>query len=144
MDSIEILNRFYIKLGEQKNKKNIMKEYPKILTVIHNRSIIVTNFGEICNKINRNPHLIKDFIEIELFEKIMPSNESKISLGNSKLTISANIPMENVKNAIKKYISYYVECCQCKNLNTELLKELRVYTIKCLSCNSVLPVNNKY
>ena len=74
----------------------------------------------------------------------MPSNESKISLGNGKLTISTNIPMENVKNAIKKYISYYVECCQCKNLNTELLKELRVYMIKCLSCNSVLPVKNKY
>jgi|APCry1669192647_1035423.scaffolds.fasta_scaffold01793_3 translation initiation factor 2 subunit 2 len=143
METIEILNKFYSRLSEQKLKKNIgkyVKESPKILTIIHNRAIIVTNFGEICNKINRNPNHIKDFIEVMLFEKILSSNESKIALSNEKLVISAMLPIENVKASIKKYINLYVECAQCKNLNTELIKEVGTNMIKCLACNSIHPV----
>ena len=145
METNEILNKFYSRLSELKLKKNIgkyVKESPKILTIVHNRAIIVTNFGEICNKINRNPNNIKDFIEIMLFEKILSSNESKIALSNEKLVISAMLPIENVKSSIKKYINIYVECIQCKNLNTELIKELGTNMIKCLACNSIHPVKN--
>ena len=143
MDQNAMIDRFFEKLSEIKSSVNIIKKYPPILISRHNRSMIVRNFGEICNLMNRNPENMKNFIENTIFGKV--SNNGKITLSETGiLEFHEFVSSETINGTIKKYLNEYCKCHQCENLKTSLVKDDRIFYIECLGCNSKKPIRMNF
>ncbi len=143
MNQTQMIKRFYEELGRIRTSSIAIKKYPPIFITKHNRSMIVTNFGEICNKITRDPENLKNFIEFELFGKLL--NDGMITLStNGILTIHKSISSDVINGTIKNYLDEYCKCHQCKNFKTGLIKEDRITYIICTACNSKKPIKPKF
>jgi len=143
MNQTQMVERFFEELSKIKSSSNTIKKYPSIFITRHNRSMIVSNFGEICNKHNRDPENMKNYIETALFGKIM--NDGKITLSiNGILTIHQNIASSAINETIKTYLDEYCKCHQCGNFKTDLVKEERVMCIVCMACNSKKPIKMNF
>ena len=70
-----------------------------------------TNFGTICQAINREPQHILDFFKAELdVEGNFGSENNLILVGKYQ--------NKHITNLYKQYLTTYVRCQDCKKLNT--------------------------
>lgn len=124
-----MLERAYNKLESINNAQANIKICKPIIHQI-NRKTCVINFRAICEKINRDSLIVKEYIDNEF--------ESKSSLDASgALLFDKSIKSVRIEGCILKYIEDFVSCKQCKSKNTTLVKENRINYIKCQTCQSL-------
>ncbi|GMT00691.1 hypothetical protein PENTCL1PPCAC_22865 [Pristionchus entomophagus] len=87
------------------------------------------NFNEICKHMKRNPKHVLQFLMAEL------GTTGSID-GNNCLIVKGRFQQKHFESVLRKYIKEYVMCHTCKNTDTELTKDTRLFFLQCQSCGS--------
>ncbi|ARF11108.1 translation initiation factor 2 subunit beta [Hokovirus HKV1] len=119
-----LLNRAY----DQASSKTKIKLTQPTFQIL-NKKTCITNFETVCNELKRSIEQVQTFIDSEL-------QTSSIIDGNNNIVINGTYKENGIKNVLKNYINKYVFCNQCKNLDTEIIKENKIQYLKCNTCFS--------
>jgi len=131
---VQNLERLY-KMMEQslKSEEKITLKPPIVSTM--NKKTYWSNFKEMCDTIRRSDeHFIK-YLESEF-------NCNANMDSNDVLIIESICKTKHIESLIRRYINDYVRCNSCKSVNTDFVKEDRIYYVKCNKCRSQRKINN--
>lgn len=109
--------------------KDRLRIVPPIVGMDGGKRTCISNFGQICDGINRDCEHLSLYISIEFFTPVSLNPERK-------LTLRGKFRPEQVEHIIRNYVSKYLVCQACKTYNTNLVRESRLHFIKCLTCQS--------
>jgi len=108
---------------------------PKVKGRVEGYKTIITNFGEICQVIRRQPeHLAK-----YLFRELATPG----TISNERLILNRKLSSKAINDKITSYVNEFVLCPECKKPDTELIKEGRLTFIHCLACGAKKSVRGK-
>jgi translation initiation factor 2 subunit 2 len=124
-----LVERFYNILQAEKNGKK-RTGIQKPIIVPKNRKVYITNFGEVCESLNRVMQDVSTYIKDEL--KIQTSITEK-----DELLIHGTCIAGLITEKINNYAKKYVQCPTCKSCDTSSLKENRIHYKKCNTCKSL-------
>jgi len=93
------------------------------------RKTVWSNFAEICKIMKRQPDHVLAYSFAEL------GTTGSVD-GNRRLVIKGRFQPKQIESVIRHYISQYVTCRTCKSPDTQLVKENRLYFMKCNACGS--------
>lgn len=122
-----MLDRIYNDFDITKNPSRII--LPKLQIANENKKTYFSNFDKLCVGLNRNDTDFVKFLQTEL------SASTSIN-GDNVLVIDGMFKEKQIENIIIRYIDNYVRCKICRSLNTFLIKEQRINTMKCNKCNA--------
>ncbi|BFU21247.1 translation initiation factor 2 beta subunit, putative [Entamoeba histolytica HM-1:IMSS-B] len=126
----ELLDRIFAQCNISQNSSKQEIELPQIKVVREgSKRVIWENFTDICKRLHRSPEDIKVFV----LEELMTIGSIDAKGG---FTIKAKLQPHQLENILIKYVSQFVQCPECKSLDTELIKENRINFIKCNACSS--------
>jgi translation initiation factor 2 subunit 2 len=133
---INMLDRLYEiaeihNIENTSNYKNLKLPKPAITFTPKFKKTIWSNFYKICEILKRDTEHIRKYLITEF------STTSSINSQN-ELILKGKYNLNMIDSIIKKYISEYISCKICGNLNTLLEKDSssRLYYIICLSCSA--------
>src|SRR3989344_3713168 len=130
----ELLDKAFLKIPKQSVSKERF-EIPKVTGHIEGNKTIISNFIQICDTLRREPgHLLK-YLQRQLATPAIIEGP-RLILGRK---ISANI----INQKIALYVNDFVLCSECKRPDTQLIKEGKIYQVKCLACGAKHPVKAK-
>lgn len=110
-------------------------EIPLVAGRIEGNKTIVSNFAQIASRLHRDPkHLLK-YLQRELAAPAV--------LDAQRLVVGRKISSAIINEKIKRYVDEFVICKDCKRPDTQLIKENRILTMKCLACGAKHPVKSK-
>lgn len=122
-----LLDRAYEKLSEIRKKSEKGSAIaPKVK--IENRKTYITNFNEMCEKISRDPELVKQYLA--------KNTNCSISVCDDGLKIDGRFQEAIIKKHVQNFIVEYVQCSNCKSLLTVIIKIDRIDYMKCSNCKS--------
>lgn len=133
-----LINRILEKLKDLDVKKFKMSK-PEIER--KNRGTFVSNFGILCNDLNRDHEMIRYF-----FEKEFGKKQEDVTISDSMiLYIRGSYTDLEIANVIRNFANKYVLCLEskCKSGNTELIKEDRIKYMKCKTCGCKIALDDK-
>ncbi|MFH1376161.1 MAG: translation initiation factor IF-2 subunit beta [Candidatus Woesearchaeota archaeon] len=132
----------YEKLLERAQKnlpKDIIKkerfEIPLVEGRIEGSKTVVTNFSQIASAFHRDPtHLLK-YLQREL--------AAPGSIDKQRLVLGRKINSSLINEKVKKYAEEFVICKACKRPDTKIIKEGRVFILKCTACGAKNTIKSK-
>ena len=91
-----------------------------------------TNFGDICSGIKRESDHLKKYLGQELGTDTYITQEGKF------LMMKGRYQQPQIQNILKKYLTLFVICENCRRMDTELVKDpsTRTYILKCNKCGA--------
>lgn len=106
------------------------------------RKTVVTNFGTLCNDINRDKNHVMSFFVCEL------NSDCSID-ANDRLILKGRYSPGAISSIARKYIEQYVMCNGCKSFDTiiDRDKATRLFFLRCSNCHasqSVSPIQQGY
>jgi len=110
-----------------KEDKRLEIPAPQVLT--QGTQTIISNFGEIANVLRRDPKHLAKFLFRELAK---PGQIDK----NSRLILQGKVYKQLIEKKLEEYIKEFVQCKECKKLDTILIKEKRYFFMKCEACGA--------
>jgi len=116
----------------EKAQKASKYEIPKSNVMTIGSKTIVTNFKEICERINREAAHLSRYILREL--------ATAGNIEESRLVLQGKFSKEHIDNLIERYVRTYVICPSCGKPDTKLVKEGRLTFILCEVCGAKNPV----
>lgn len=125
-----LIQRALDKLEGKQAKKFTIKP-PQVKT--QNKKTFVANFKEICQAMNRDEEMLRNF-----FEKQLNKGTGDVTLSaTSVLTIAKSYSQKDVETVLRDFAKKYVICKEqkCGSGTTELVKENRITYLVCVSCN---------
>lgn len=124
----------YEELLEEALKKIVKKEVkerfqiPQIEGELQGERFIVKNFKKIAEVLKRDPkHLAK---------YLMISFAASGSIEGEALILNSKLKRDAIQQKLEEYIKKYVFCKVCKEPDTRLVKEGRIYFIYCDACGA--------
>jgi translation initiation factor 2 subunit 2 len=124
----ELLERAYEKLSDVRKKSERGSAIaPKV--IIQNRKTYIKNFLEMCEKISREPEMVKEYLR--------KNTNCATSLCDEGLKINGRFYELVVKKHIEGFILTYVQCSNCKSLLTTIKKVDRQNYLDCSNCKSI-------
>jgi len=108
--------------------KRARSQLPSEILVIH-------NFKEVCDTLNRNPNHLLKFLSKEL--------ATAGTLQGARAMFQGRFTRQTIDRLIKRYVDEFVVCPVCKRPDTKIVKERRFYFILCEACgarSSIRPV----
>jgi len=128
-----LLHRFYEKMGNPIGGGKI--EIPPLnVERLGKHKIIWTNFGRICEKLDRDVDHIKAFFISEIRTDIT------VNIQNQMILRGRFGPADLTK-VLTNYVKRLVICQSCKGSHTELQKERGLLRLSCLDCHSVVTID---
>lgn len=131
MDYAELLKKAKSELPEELEKRDRF-EIPKPMGHIQGNVTVISNFGQIAKKLNREQDHMMKFV---LKEIAAPGKTDR-----ERLMIGRKISAAAVQARIKKYCDTYVMCQECGSPDTALTKDKGMNIIKCQACGAKYPV----
>ena len=64
-------------------------------------------------------------------------------LKDTRLILSRKISSTLINEKIQRYVNEFVLCSECKKPDTQLRKDNKVTTMKCMACGAKHPVRSK-
>lgn len=125
-----LINRLFDGIQDTSSKKLTI---PVPIIIKKNRKTFIENFNLICNSINRDVEIVRDY-----YEKNMGLSPGDVTLSaNNVLTITGPHDSLNIIKHLENYIMTFVICKEkkCGSSNTTLIKENRIQWIICKKCN---------
>lgn len=94
------------------------------------------NLMEIAKILNRDPDHIKKY----LFSELATSGSVN---AKGELLMKGNFTKPKIQDVLRLYIEHFMVCTSCDAvLNTQIVKENRLYVLKCSNCGSSRYVGN--
>ncbi|MDT7859048.1 MAG: translation initiation factor IF-2 subunit beta [Candidatus Aenigmarchaeota archaeon] len=124
----------YEEMLEEALKKIVKKEtkerfqIPQIESEIQGPKFIIKNFKKIAEYIKRDPKHFAKFLMLSL--------ASSGSIEGETLVLNSKLKREVVQQKVEEYIKRYVFCKVCNEPDTKLIKEDRIYFIRCEACGA--------
>ena len=110
-------------------------EIPKVMGHIQGNKTIITNFNQICSTLRREPQQLLKYLQREL--------ATPASINGPRLILGRKISSSLINAKIEQYTNDFVICPECKKPDTKLIKENRIFFIKCMACGAKHPVKAK-
>ena len=130
----ELLDKAFSKIPEQSVSKERF-EIPKVTGHIEGNKTIISNFIQICDTLRREPsHLLK-YLQRELATPAI--------IEGPRLILGRKISASIINQKIVLYVNDFILCSECKRPDTQLIKEGKIYQVKCLACGAKHPVKAK-
>jgi translation initiation factor 2 subunit 2 len=130
MDYDSLLNRGKEELPEIVESHNRF-EVPSARVNQLGKKTIVTNFGDICDRLNRDRDAVAKYLLHEL--------GTAGSRSEGRITLNGAFQAQDVNAAIAKYVESFVMCKVCHLPDTQLLKEGKLTFIRCEACGAKYP-----
>jgi translation initiation factor 2 subunit 2 len=127
MDYDALLNRGKDELPENVEGHSRFK-VPAAKVTNPGKKTIVTNFRDICDKLNRDQETVAKFLLHEL--------GTAGSRSESRITLNGTFQEQDINAAIKKYVENFILCKVCHLPDTQLLKEGKQAFIRCEACGA--------
>jgi translation initiation factor 2 subunit 2 len=129
----ELLSRFFTILREKNpalagEKSKIILKPPKVMRE-GTKKTVFENLNEICESINRDPQHVVSYLLAEL------GTNGSID-GQNRLVIKGRFLPKVFEGVLRHYINEYVLCTMCKSTDTTLLREGRLFILRCNSCSA--------
>lgn len=129
----ELLSRFFTILREKNpalagEKSKIILKPPKVMRE-GTKKTVFENLIEICESINRDPQHVVSYLLAEL------GTNGSID-GQNRLVIKGRFLPKVFEGVLRHYINEYVLCTMCKSTDTTLLREGRLFILRCNSCSA--------
>ncbi len=128
---IELLRR--AKMSLPKSVAIERWELPRANVQISGKRTTVRNFSEIAKTIRRDPQHIAKYIFKEL---AVPG-----SVGEA-LELQGKFTSEQINRRIEDYVKEFVLCSECGKPDTQLVKQERLWSMKCEACGAKRPVKS--
>ena len=132
LDYLKLLERAKKECEEQSTATSRFK-MPKAIVEYQGKKTIIKNFKEIADAFKRDRKHIAKFLFREL---ATPGFE----LSNS-LVLNSRISSNMIQTKLEKYAKEYVFCKLCNQPDTRIIKERRIYFIKCDACGAKYPIS---
>ncbi|OYT42789.1 MAG: translation initiation factor IF-2 subunit beta [Candidatus Aenigmarchaeota archaeon ex4484_224] len=107
-------------------------QMPVVNLEYQGRKTILRNFEEICEYLKRDKRLVARFLSRELAS---PAYEQ-----GKFLIFQSNLQFTNVQKKLEKFVKEYVICKVCGQPDTKIVKERRIWFIKCEACGAKYPI----
>jgi translation initiation factor 2 subunit 2 len=125
-----------LKEAEKKISRDTSKEdrleIPSPNVVIQGNKTFITNFADISSSIRRKPKHLAKFLFRELAK---PGH-----IDNNRLILQGKVMRNLVQNKIDAYIKEFVYCKECNRPDTQIIKEGRLFFLKCEACGAKQPL----
>jgi translation initiation factor 2 subunit 2 len=123
----DMLERVYSQLPPEVFEHKRL-ELPKPRSYIAGPRTIIHNFKEICEIINREPRDVLKFLSKEM--------ATAGSMDGSRAIFQGRFTNDMIVRLIDKYFKDLVVCPICKRPDTRILKEKRLFFLKCEACGA--------
>ncbi|MCD6428622.1 MAG: translation initiation factor IF-2 subunit beta [Desulfurococcales archaeon] len=126
-----LLERLYENLPKKRVTETI--EIPTLNVVHIGLQTQIRNFKEICDIIRREPRICMRFFLKEL--------AARGTIDDSGIfTIYSRVSAQTLNALFRRFLMTYVRCSTCGSLHTVLIRQGKVWVIKCLACGAESPV----
>lgn len=126
----ELLEEAFKKIPERIEKRERF-EVPEPLIETSKKRTVLRNFSSMAQALRRDERHFSTYLFKEL------ATMGNIQAGS--LVFQGRISSELIRKKISDYIKEFVICKECGNPDTKLVKEERLYFIKCDACGCKYP-----
>jgi len=134
----ELLNRVFNIIKEKnpdmitgEKKKFVMK--PPQVARVGTKKTSFSNFADICKLLRRQEKHLLNFLLAEL------GTSGSLDI-QKQLTIKGRFQQKQIENVLRRYIKEYVTCHTCRSPDTNMVKEERLFFLKCENCGATCSV----
>jgi len=134
----ELLSRVFNIIKEKnpdmitgEKKKFVMK--PPQVARVGTKKTSFSNFADICKLLRRQEKHLLNFLLAEL------GTSGSLDI-NKQLTIKGRFQQKQIENVLRRYIKEYVTCHTCRSPDTNMVKEERLFFLKCENCGATCSV----
>lgn len=124
-DYNSLLNKIYDELPNKLMGRTRF-EVPSVQVHVEGNKTIIHNFGQICEKIRRDPKILAKYLSKEL--------ASPVNIDGQRATIHRKLSSDVLNKKMKEFIDRYVICRECKRPDTRM-KEIG-HGIKQITCEA--------
>lgn len=110
-------------------------ETPKVSGHVEGNKTIVTNFKAICSTLRREPEHVLKYLQRELATPGI--------IQDVRLILNRKLSSASINEKLDQYVKEFVLCPECKKPDTQLRKEDRVTTLKCMACGAKQPIKTR-
>lgn len=112
-------------------KKFVMK--PPQVARVGTKKTSFSNFADICKLLRRQEKHLLNFLLAEL------GTSGSLDI-QKQLTIKGRFQQKQIENVLRRYIKEYVTCHTCRSPDTNMVKEERLFFLKCENCGATCSV----
>lgn len=127
-DYEELLDRLYAKLPRKQVKSGPF-EIPKAEIMVVGNRIIIRNFKQVSDILNREPKLLMRYFVKEL---AVPGTIDE----SGALILQGKFSSSIINRLISRFVKNYVLCPTCGSRFTVLEKVGKVFKLRCLACGA--------
>lgn len=110
-------------------------ELPKVAGHVEGNKTIITNFKAICSTLRREPEHVLKYLQRELATPGI--------IQDARLILNRKLSSSSINEKLEQYVKEFVLCPECKKPDTQIRKEERVTTLKCMACGMKQPIKTK-
>ncbi|MFB6241675.1 MAG: translation initiation factor IF-2 subunit beta [Candidatus Nanosalina sp.] len=107
-------------------------ELPVVDTRKEGSKTVITNFGDIADKINRDEDRFSKYLQNEL------GTSARVEKG--AMILNGEIRRGNIQGKVKQFAQEYVFCPECESPDTKIINEKGVEILKCQACGARNPL----
>ncbi len=126
----ELLRKVKSSVQKREEKKRFQSPKPEIIT--EGKLTIIKNFKDIVDVINRD--------ESHVFKYLIKQFGLSGDVADGRLIFKGKPPEGSIEKAIQEYLRIYVQCYECGNYDTEMIRENRNEVIRCKACGAERPL----
>lgn len=110
-------------------------EIPKVKGHLEGNKTILTNFFQICGLFGREPSQLLKYLQREL--------ATPAAVDGQRLILGRKLSSAFINQKVGQYAQDFVICKECKKPDTKIVKEDRIYSLKCMACGAKHPIRAK-
>jgi len=107
-------------------------ELPVVDTRKEGSKTVITNFGKIADKVNRDEDRFSKYLQNEL------GTAARVESG--EMILNGELRRGNVQAKVKQFANDYVFCPECESPDTKIIKEKGIEILKCQACGARNPL----
>ena len=105
---------------------------PKAYSVIQGNRTFIQNFKEVSEALNRDPQHVLKFLLREL--------GTAGNLEGSRAILQGKFTHFLINERIDEYVQKFVVCHECNRPDTRIIREDRIFILKCSACGAKAPL----
>ena len=123
----ELLKRACSQMPEVSLKRERL-ELPRLFIRIIGMRTIISNFKEVADVLNRDPHHILKFLTREM--------ATAATFHDSRAIFQGKFRRDSFERLLQRYMEGFLICPVCKRPDTKIVKEKRMAFIVCNACGA--------
>ncbi len=127
----ELLKKVKSSVLKREEKKRF--QIPKPDTIMEGKLTIIKNFKDIVDVINRD--------ESHIYKYLIKQFGLSGDIADGRLVLKGKPPEGGIEKAFQEYLRTYVQCYECGNYDTELVRENRMEVLRCKACGAERPLH---